>query len=202
MTGPGDDDSRDAADDRALLRAAGEGDADAFGHLVARHCDLLWLIAVRLVGDPARAADCLLAGVVAAYRSSPRARGEISVRSWLAGQVVDSCLGPGSDRLDPAATVGDGSPQAGPDGGLPRRTLEAAVLALPADLRAAVVLLDVAGLPADDADRVLRLPPGAAEQRCRRGRARLALAVDRLRNPADPPPVLGDGQTEGTGGAP
>lgn len=197
MSGPGDDDSHD----RALLRAATDGDAAAFVALVARHRDLLWLIAVRLVGDPGRAADRLLAGAVAASRSAARARGEISVRAWLVGQVVDSCTGPDPDRPDPATTP-DPSAPASADVGPARRSLETAVLALPTDLRAAVVLMDVAGLPAVDADRALRLPPGTAEQRRHRGRARLALATGRLRNPADPPPVIADGQTEDTGGAP
>lgn len=178
MTGPEDDGARD----RALLTASLGGSPGAFGDLVARHLGLLWQLAVALLGDPGRAADAVQDGVLAAYRASPAARGEVAPRLWLARAVVDAC----------------GRHEAGPPS--PRGTLPAALAALPRDLRAAVVLVDVAGLAVDDAARVLAVPAGTVRQRSARGRARLAVALGHLRNRTEPPPVIPDGDAATGGG--
>jgi len=55
--------------------------------------------------------------------------------------------------------------------------------------RAAVVLVDVQGLPVDEAAAVLGVPAGTIKSRCARGRAKLAATLRDLRNPRPDPDV-------------
>ncbi|MCA1722083.1 MAG: hypothetical protein LC779_13605 [Actinobacteria bacterium] len=71
---------------------------------------------------------------------------------------------------------------------------EAALAALPEEQRAALVLVDVHGMPVADAAHVLGVPIGTVKSRCARGRARLAVSLGHLRNrPATPPVTTGEG---------
>lgn len=176
MTGPGD-----AAQDRSLVAAAAEGDRSAFGELVAGHLELLWAVAAQLVGEPVAAETALQAGVTAAYRDLPRARGEADVRLWLVRHVVEAA-GPAQAPV-------------------PREPLRAALAGLPLELRAAVVLVDVLALPPQDAARALGVPTDTTLRRCARGRAQLGVTLGLLRNRTDPPPVIPEGTPEGPGGA-
>lgn len=82
-----------------------------------------------------------------------------------------------------------------------RARIAAALQQLPEDQRAAVVLVDIEGLPYEDAARVLSVPTGTLKSRLSRARARLRallLADERARTLLDLAGVGG----ERTGGAP
>jgi RNA polymerase sigma-70 factor (ECF subfamily) len=189
--GPGaDGDARD----RALLAAHLAGDRDAFGTLVRAHQDRLWAVAVRTLGDRDEAADALQDALLSAYRAAASYRGDARVTTWLHRVVVNACLDrvrrrqarptvPLPDRYDVPAP---GNPLADRETAL---ELEAALADLPADQRAAIVLVDVQGYGVDEAARVLGCPPGTVKSRCFRGRARLAAQLGHLRNHPDGPPV-------------
>lgn len=181
-------------DDVALLRAHNDGDPDAFGVLFTRHRDRLWAVAVRTTGNPEDAADALQEALISAYRRANSFRGDALVTTWLHRVVVNACLdrlrrnkvraaqplpddleeraargavlsGPGDVGTDPeAATIADER----------RRTVLAALDRLPAEQRAALVLVDMEGYPVDEAARILGCPPGTVKSRCARGRHRLA----------------------------
>ena len=104
--------------------------------------------------------------------------------TWLHRVVVNACL----DRLRRRAarpTV----PLPGPGRASrprPGTTLAAretaldvqqALAALPVEQRAALVLVDLHGLPVEEAAQVLGVPVGTVKSRCSRGRARLAVAL-------------------------
>jgi RNA polymerase sigma-70 factor, ECF subfamily len=206
---PGPDDD---ARDRALLAAHLAGDGDAFGTLVRHHRDRLWAVAVRTLGDREEAADALQDALLSAYRSAGTFRGEAKVTTWLHRVVVNACL----DRLRRKAvrpTVP--LPASGePDEPADRRDelgeretaldVTAALAALPAEQRAALVLVDLQGLPVDKAARALGVPLGTVKSRCSRGRARLAVSLGHLRNRTGAPPVtpLTDTSGERAGGEP
>ena len=194
---------QDDAHDRALLAAAAAGDADAFGRLVSRHRDRLWAVAVRTLRDREEAADALQDGLLSAYRAAGSFRGDARVTTWLHRVVVNACL----DRARRAAArptaplpEGAGEP-ADPTDLLDRREtaleLQAALAALPVDQRAALVLVDVQGLPVHEVARVLGVPVGTVKSRCARGRARLAVSLGHLRNPAAAGAVPPEGPSEG-----
>jgi RNA polymerase sigma-70 factor (ECF subfamily) len=191
MTAPDEDGD---AQDRALVAAHVAGDADAFTSLVRRHQDRLWAVALRTLGDREEAADALQEALLSAYRSAGSYRGEARVTTWLHRVVVNACL----DRVRRAKvrpTVpmpDDGGPVDPHDPLGDRETaleIEAALATLPEEQRAALVLVDVHGMPVDDVAAVLGVPVGTVKSRCSRGRARLALQLGHLRNRPLPPTV-------------
>ena len=204
MTVPPPPRDEEDAHDRALLDAHLAGDPAAFDELVRRHRDRLWAVSLRTLGHREDAADALQDALLSAYRSAGTFRGDARVTTWLHRIVVNACLDrvrrnrvrttvplPDDGALtDPADPLGD------------RETaleIEAALATLPAEQRAALVLVDVQGLPVDEAAAVLDVPTGTVKSRCARGRARLAVQLGHLRNrplpaavpPADPTPTEG-----------
>ena len=206
------------ASDLELLRAHVDGDPDAFGALFARHRDRLWAVAVRTMGNPEDAADGLQDGLIAAFRRAESFRGDAAVTTWLHRVVVNACL----DRLraakvraadplpdDLEAFEGRGSLRTAGDAGDDpaerplveerRRAVLAALQTLPAEQRAALVLVDMEGYPMAEVAQMLDCAVGTVKSRCSRGRARLAeLLADQLRpgdeaaHPAAPAPPPGN----------
>jgi RNA polymerase sigma-70 factor (ECF subfamily) len=207
-----DGDGVDDADarDRALLAAHLAGDGDAFGRLVALHRDRLWAVALRTLGDREEAADALQDALLSAYRSAATYRGEARVTTWLHRVVVNACL----DRLrrrkarpTVALPTGGDEPAAPRDELAERETaldVTQALAGLPDDQRAALVLVDLQGLPVEQAARVLGVPAGTVKSRCSRGRARLAVSLGHLRNrdAVRPVPPVSAHDDSTTGGAP
>lgn len=208
------DGSADTRSDTELLAAHAAGDADAFGEVVLRHRDRLWAVALRTLGDREEAADALQDALVSALRASssrgsdgtPGAafRGESAVTTWLHRIVVNACLDRVRRRASrPADPLPDRDlPSIGPDPLAARELaldLDAALATLPAEQRAALVLVDMYGYPVDDVAQILECAVGTVKSRCSRGRARLLpllrpdLSPDRDRvgtgNPPDAPRV-------------
>ena len=181
------------AEDRALLRAHLDGDAQAFGTLVRRHQQRMWAVALRTLRDPEEAADAVQDACLSAYRSAASYRGEARVTTWLHRIVVNACL----DRVRrraarPTVPLPD-QPPADPRDRLDEREtsleVERALGTLPDEQRLALVLVDLQGLSVQEAARVLGVPEGTVKSRCSRGRARLALQLGHLRNPEPSDPV-------------
>lgn len=190
----------DGLDDRALLAAHVAGDPDAFGVLFARHRDRLWAVALRTTGDREEAADALQDALVAAFRRADSYRGDAAVTTWLHRVVVNACLdrhrrqsvrrteplpeverprplpdpGPGAGVLRPRE---DADPAEVAERNERHRAVHAALATLSLDQRAALVLVDLHGLPVEEAARVLDIPAGTVKSRCSRGRRRLAVLL-------------------------
>ena len=183
----------DPVSDEELLRAHVDGDPDAFGLLFARHRDRLWAVAVRTMGNREDAADGLQDGLVAAYRRAGTFRGDAAVTTWLHRVVLNACL----DRLRAAkvrraealpddleeyrdrGSAASATPATEDPADLAvrderRRQVLTALSSLPAEQRAALVLVDMEGYPVADAARMLDCAVGTVKSRCSRGRARLA----------------------------
>ncbi|HVE74374.1 MAG TPA: RNA polymerase sigma factor SigM [Mycobacteriales bacterium] len=184
------------ARDRALLAAHVAGDGESFGTLVGLHRDRLWAVALRTLGDREEAADAVQDALLSAYRSAGSYRGDAKVTTWLHRVVVNACL----DRMRrarvrptvPFPATGASEPVDPHDRLGDRETvmeLESALATLPAEQRLAVLLVDVHGLPVEEAARVLEVPAGTVKSRCSRGRARLAVQLGHLRNPTAVAPV-------------
>ena len=208
MTGAGSDADDDR--DRALLAAHVDGDPDAFGALVQLHRDRLWAVALRTLADREEAADALQDALLSAYRSAATFRGDARVTTWLHRIVVNACL----DRVRrrqarPTVPLPDRDGVADPvdrrDVLAERETameVEAAMSALPVDQRVAILLVDVHGLPVEQAAAVLGVPTGTVKSRCSRGRARLALSLGHLRNRPESWPVTPASGPTASGAAP
>jgi RNA polymerase sigma-70 factor (ECF subfamily) len=197
---------REGRSDAELLAAHVAGDSDAFGVLFARHRDRLWAVALRTMGNPHDAADGLQDGLVAAYRRAGTFRGDAAVTTWLHRVVVNACL----DRIrsakvrraealpddideqrDRGSTLTAAGAADDPEQAAirddRRRALLAALSTLPAEQRAALVLVDMEGHSVAEVAAMLDCAEGTVKSRCARGRERLAtLLRDRLADPADP----------------
>ncbi|HEX3930337.1 MAG TPA: RNA polymerase sigma factor SigM [Nocardioides sp.] len=181
------------ASDAELLAAHVAGDPDAFGLLFARHRDRLWAVALRTMGNPHDAADGLQDALVSAYRRAGSFRGDAAVTTWLHRVVVNACLDriraakvrraePLPDDLDEqsgrgsvaAAAGAHDDPEAAAVAADRRRALLAALAVLPAEQRAALVLVDMEGHSVAEVAAMLECAEGTVKSRCSRGRERLA----------------------------
>jgi RNA polymerase sigma-70 factor (ECF subfamily) len=211
-------DSVEARSDKELLAAHVAGDAEAFGVLFTRHRDRLWAVALRTIGSPEDAADALQDGMISAFRRAGSFRGEAAVTTWLHRVVVNACL----DRMRAAkvraadalpddleeyagrgalsTTASDPAPDDAAVAAERRRLVLDALGTLPAEQRAALVLVDMEGYGVAEAAEILDCAVGTIKSRCARGRARLApllgvlrdagtVTPDTPRNPPAPRPV-------------
>ena len=193
------DDGIAARTDADLLAGHVDGDPDAFSELFRRHRDRMWAIALRTMGDPEEAADALQDALISAFRRAGSFRGEAAVTTWLHRIVVNACL----DRIRrrtvrPTAPLVD-QPVPDPTGDREVRLDVAAALArIPAEQRAALVLIDMQGYSVEEAAAILGIPVGTVKSRCARGRARLLPHLAHLRpgaaQPAQPAPPAQPGQ--------
>ncbi|GAA2791786.1 RNA polymerase sigma factor SigM [Streptomyces showdoensis] len=188
-----DDAIRDERSDQELLACHVAGDQDAFGELVRRHRDRLWAVALRTLGDREEAADAVQDALVSAFRAAHTFRGQSAVTTWLHRITVNACL----DRVRKTASrrtspVDDTTrfeqllePHESAEAPAERqdlhRQLLAALATLPAEQRAALVLVDMQGYPVAEAARILDVPTGTVKSRCARGRARLLPMLTHLR---------------------
>lgn len=186
---------RDDAADLDCLRRHLAGDREAFGELLARHRGRLWAVALRTTGNPEDAADALQDAALSAFKAAGSFRQDSAVGTWLYRITVNACL----DRLRrqaarPTVHYPDADSAVWREATADpvdmaeqrelRLVLEQALARLPVDQRAAVVLVDVQGLPVEEAAAVLGVPGGTVKSRCARGRAKLAQALREVRNPA------------------
>nr|WP_245665829.1 RNA polymerase sigma factor SigM [Actinoplanes subtropicus] len=189
--------------DADLLRAHLDGDTQAFAVLFRRHRDRLWAVALRTIGDREEAADAVQDALLSAHRNAAKFRGDSAVTTWLHRIVVNACL----DRIrrrqaHPTVPLPDGNrdsdrpsapePAAPPEDHETKLVVRQALADLPAEQRAAIVLVDVQGYPVAEAAEILGVAEGTIKSRCARGRARMALALAGLRgepgNGAGPKP--------------
>jgi RNA polymerase sigma-70 factor (ECF subfamily) len=159
-----------------------------------------------MAGNDADAEDALQDALIAIARGIRRFDGRAAFTTWSYRVATNACLdelrrrrrrpvpgalgtltGGGVDPVDrrdgnapftaPAARAGDGGIEAVAG----RLEVDAALVRLPDDYRAAVVLRDLCDLDYAEIARVLDIPPGTVRSRIARGRAQLA---DLLGNPA------------------
>lgn len=180
--------------DSDLLARHVAGDPDAFGELVRRHRDRLWAVALRTLGDREEAADAVQDALISAFRAAHTFRGQSAVTTWLHRITVNACLDrvrkassrktapvDDTERLDQLMEPHE-SAEAPAERQDLQRELFAALATLPAEQRAALVLVDMQGYPVAEAARILDVPVGTVKSRCARGRARLAPQLTHLRS--------------------
>ncbi|MDT0267100.1 RNA polymerase sigma factor SigM [Streptomyces sp. DSM 44915] len=195
--------------DKELLAQHVAGDPEAFTELVRRHRDRLWRVAMRTLGDREEAADALQDALVSAYRSAHTFRGHSAVTTWLHRITVNACLDrvrraqsrrtspmPEPERLEDLLEPHE-SAEAPAERQDLRRQLHTALAELPAEQRAALVLVDMQGYPVAEAARILETPVGTIKSRCARGRARLLPLLRHLHPKASPDEETVRNQTSG-----
>jgi RNA polymerase sigma factor (sigma-70 family) len=174
----------DALDDHELLRLHVAGDPDAFGHIVRRHRDRMWAVAIRTLGEPEEAADALQDAFISAFRRADSFRGDAKVTTWLHRIVVNACLDRirrrqvrAADRLpedeDRAAELAGPTEDDAAEVRERRLDVLNALKQINADQRSALVLVDMEGYSIEEAAAILDCAPGTVKSRCARGRVKL-----------------------------
>jgi len=178
-------------DDRVLVALARDGDRAAFDELVRRHADGLYAVVMRLCADRDEAEEVTQEAFLRAWRGLPAFRGDAQFFTWLyrigvnearrradgmrrrADVVVVSL----DEQREHASRDRSVQPVDRAERADLRRTLDAAIAALPVDQRAALVLRDVEGLSTAQAAAVLGLREAALKSRLHRARELLRAAL-------------------------
>lgn len=174
--------------DIALVARYVDGDLDAFDELVRRHRDRVFGICLRMLREREAALDAVQDTFVTLFRKADRYRAEAAFSTWLYRVTVNVCYDHlrranrnRTERL-PTHTDPEDLQATDPfDAVEIRPAIENALADLPAEFRAAVVLVDVEGLRLETAADALGVPLGTVKSRVFRGRRLLAESLGNLR---------------------
>ena len=174
------------ARDEDLVRRYLDGDIQAFATLVERHERRVFNLALRMTGREEDARDASQEAFLSALRKLKTFRGEAAFTTWLHRVTVNACYDllrkrqrapllherddDGPPRPEPAAPDHAGAVDLSLD-------VQRALLEVPPDFRAVLILCDAQDLPYEQAAAVLDIPIGTVRSRLHRGRVALARAL-------------------------
>ena len=172
-----------------LVHRASHGEVGAFSQLVRENSDLVYRVALRMLGD-SEAQDASQEVWIRAWKSIKEFRGDSAFSTWLYRITVNTCLnarekelrremrelreelpflpGPSGDEHDPEATT---------LGRERKEELLANLQQLRAEHRAALVLRHMEGLGYAEISEILEVPEGTAKGWVSRGRAALLVLL-------------------------
>jgi RNA polymerase sigma-70 factor (ECF subfamily) len=187
--------------DAGLVLRVQQGDKRAFELLVAKYQRRVERLISRLIRDPAEIEDVAQEAFIKAYRALPQFRGESAFYTWLyriavntaknflvsSGRrprpLADTAAEEDGESFDPADVVEDiNTPDAVLHSRQVAETVNAAIEALPPDLRTALTLREIEGLTYEEIAEAMDCPIGTVRSRIFRAREAIA---ERLR------PLLG-----------
>ncbi|MBC3870341.1 MULTISPECIES: RNA polymerase sigma factor RpoE [Undibacterium] len=186
--------------DQILVERVQRGDKKAFELLVSKYQRKLMRLVSRLVYDQAEAEDVVQEAFIKAYRALPNFRGESAFYTWLYRIGVNTAKNHlvTQGRRAPTSTEADveeaetfieadglrdiNTPESLLASKQIAETVNAAMSALPEELRNAITLREIEGLSYDEIAEVMLCPIGTVRSRIFRAREAIA---ERLR------PILG-----------
>jgi len=162
------------SDSELVERVLSRGDESAFRELYRRHSPVLFRLAVRLLGSDSDAGDVLQEAWCRAFEGLRRFSGGSSLRTWLAGVVVNCSRElireSARSRNLPAAGLANRPSGQSPEGEMDvRRALDA----LPEGFREVLVLHDVGGYTHEEIALALEIAPGTSKSQLSRARRAL-----------------------------
>jgi RNA polymerase sigma-70 factor (ECF subfamily) len=167
--------------ERAWVRDAQRGSAEAFEQLFRAHWSRAYRAALLVVGDAAAAEDIAQESFLAAVRALDRFDRRRPFGPWLHRIVVNRAIDWARARtlrreLDVAAVPEPAAPAAGPEPGR-AGAMAAAVSELGPEQRAVIVLRYLLEYTPGEIAELLDLPRGTVNSRLRRGLDRLEEAL-------------------------
>src|SRR5579862_4831899 len=174
------------ASDLSLVRRVQRGDKGAFDALVLKYQHKLVKLVMRYVRNPAEAEDIAQEAFIKAYRALPQFRGDSAFYTWLYRIAINTAKNAVVSRdRSPDATEesydmqGRMKDSETPEGLVLtdeiRSTVNAAIEALPEDLKTAIVLRELDGLSYEEIAAAMDCPVGTVRSRIFRARE----AIDR-----------------------
>lgn len=178
--------------DQALVERAQRGDKQAFGLLVSKYQRKLMRLLSRLIRDPAEVEDVAQEAFIKAYRALPSFRGDSAFYTWLYRIGVNTAKNylVSQGRRAPTSTEFDSEEaESFEDGGQLRdintpehvllskqigETVNAAMEALPEELRTAISLREIEGLSYEEISQIMECPIGTVRSRIFRAREAIA----------------------------
>jgi RNA polymerase sigma-70 factor (ECF subfamily) len=185
--------------DEDLVRRYLSGDRGAFAVLVERHERRVYNLALRMTGREEDARDAAQEAFLTALRKLSSFRGEAAFTTWMHRVTVNACYDLLRKRQrQPLLDRGGGDdlprpePPPAPDHAdvtVLSIDVQRALLEVPEDFRAVMILHDVQDLPQEEVAAILGVPVGTVKSRLHRGRVALAKAlhVERERRGAPGP---------------
>lgn len=164
-----------------LVARARGGDAGAFEQLYHRHSPRAWVLALRLTGNHADAADLLQETFIAAWEALPGFREEAAFATWLHRIMVHRGLNgrraevhrEGSEAPDGAEAVAPLSSDA------LRLDLESAIRRLPDGARQVLVLHEIEGYKLREIAALLSISVGTVKSQLHRARSMMLEYLNR-----------------------
>jgi RNA polymerase sigma-70 factor (ECF subfamily) len=165
-------------DDRDAVARCLQGDEAAFAELFRRHEARVLRLAYALLGDREAAEDAKQEAFLAAFRSLDRMNADVAFSSWLHRNLVWAARAVSRRAYRRREVTGDPPDRDGLGAAFEdqdrRAALLAALRALPAGAREAVVLRFYLDLSESEIARLLGCRPGTVKSRISRGLRRLA----------------------------
>ncbi len=174
--------------DQILVERVQQGDKQAFGLLVSKYQRKLIRLISRLIRDPAEVEDVAQEAFIKAYRALPGFRGESAFYTWLYRIGINTAKNylatrgrrvPTTTEFDSEEAETFDEADRLRDQNTPERilmskqigaTVNAAMEALPEDLRNAIVLREIDGLSYEEIAQVMDCPIGTVRSRIFRAR--------------------------------
>ena len=168
--------------DEELIRRYLSGDRSAFGHLVERHQQRVYNLTYRMLGRPEDASDATQDAFVACMQKLSSFRGASAFTTWLHRVTVNICYDALRKRSRETPVEEEEDRQAAAPGDVADESADAvdvqrALLQVPEEFRAVLVLHDVQGVPYEEIAEALGAPLGTVKSRLHRGRVALARAL-------------------------
>ena len=167
--------------DDELVRRHLQGDRAAFGELVERHQRRVYNLAYRMLGRQEDALDAAQDTFVTAMRKLGAFRGASAFTTWLHRVAVNTCYDALRKRsrevlVDEQQDIESGAPDVA-DSTAAAVDVQRALLQVPEEFRAVVILHDLQGIPYEAIADALGAPIGTVKSRLHRGRVALARAL-------------------------
>ena len=174
--------------DEDLVRRYLSGDRGAFAILVERHERRVYNLALRMTGREEDARDAAQDAFLTALRKLSSFRGEAAFTTWMHRVTVNACYDLLRKRqrqplLDRGGEDDLPRPEPPPapdhaDVTVLSIDVQRALLRVPEDFRAVMILHDVHDLPQDEVAAIVGVPVGTVKSRLHRGRVALAKALN------------------------
>jgi RNA polymerase sigma-70 factor (ECF subfamily) len=166
--------------DDELIRRFRAGDHEAFANLVRRHERRVYNLAYRMIGRAEDARDVTQETFLSCFRKLDSFRGDSAFSTWLYRIAANATYDTLRRKTPVPLASEDLVPPPAPDLAETASTaidVQRALMLVPHDFRAVLVMHDVQGYPYEDIAEVLELPLGTVKSRLHRARVALGRAL-------------------------